>query len=229
MGYEKKKTWKIQTEKFDDTVSYTNKNGKTVSYIKKPLSDEQIETLKKSGFGQRIPKEEVLRRCIEVHGNKYDYSLSEFGLSNTKIKIICPVHGIFERQQREHYLEKRGCPKCGNHLVRRKKTTEELITDFKKVHGDKYDYSLVEFMDYDQKIKIICPIHGEFEQLPLSHKKLGCGSCGHARKRVDVDIHQVKKLREQGLTRKEIAEKLGTTLGAVKRGLSKLSQSELRN
>jgi len=50
-----------------------------------------------------------------------------------------------------------------------RKTTEEFINNAKKVHGDKYDYSLVDYIGALNKIKIICPIHGIFEQAPSNH------------------------------------------------------------
>lgn len=48
----------------------------------------------------------------------------------------------------------------------------------KKVHGDKYDYSKVDYINNVSKIKIICPIHGEFMQLASNHLyRLGCPYC----------------------------------------------------
>lgn len=48
-------------------------------------------------------------------------------------------------------------------------TQEEIISRFKKVHGDRYDYSLVEYENYKKKVKIICKIHNVFEQSPYKH------------------------------------------------------------
>ena len=46
-------------------------------------------------------------------------------------------------------------------------------------HGDKYDYSKVEYKNKREKICIICPIHGEFWQSPEAHlKTCGCYLCG---------------------------------------------------
>ena len=47
------------------------------------------------------------------------------------------------------------------------------------IHNEKnYDYSKVEYVNSKNKIKIICPIHGEFEQLPHSHLRgSGCPKC----------------------------------------------------
>ena len=61
----------------------------------------------------------------------------------------------------------------------RKLTTEEFITKAKEVHGDKYDYSKVIYIRKRDKVAIICPIHGEFNQLAGNHLRgQGCPKCG---------------------------------------------------
>ena len=60
----------------------------------------------------------------------------------------------------------------------KKKTTEEFIKDARKVHGDKYDYSKVEYVKSNIKVCIICSEHGEFEQAPSQHLSgNGCPKC----------------------------------------------------
>ena len=60
-----------------------------------------------------------------------------------------------------------------------KLTTEEFIEKAKAVHGDKYDYSHVKYVDYRSKVCIICPEHGEFWQRPDTHLKgHECSECG---------------------------------------------------
>ena len=53
-------------------------------------------------------------------------------------------------------------------------TKEEFVEKARKVHGDKYDYSKVEYQDNRTKVCIICPQHGEFWQKPNDHLN-GCG------------------------------------------------------
>jgi hypothetical protein len=47
--------------------------------------------------------------------------------------------------------------------------TLEFINKAKKVHNDKYDYSLVEYVNARTKVKIIDAHHGVFEQTPTDH------------------------------------------------------------
>ena len=60
----------------------------------------------------------------------------------------------------------------------RKKTTEEFISGAREKHGDKYDYSKVEYDGNKKEVKIICPEHGEFKQSPKSHLRgANCNKC----------------------------------------------------
>ena len=60
----------------------------------------------------------------------------------------------------------------------KRKTTEQFISDAIKVHGDRYDYSKVEYVNTHTPVIVICSIHGEFEQIPCDHlHKHGCPHC----------------------------------------------------
>lgn len=61
----------------------------------------------------------------------------------------------------------------------RKFTTEDFIAKAKEIHGDKYDYSRVNYVDDNTKVCIICPKHGEFWKTPAVHNRLnqGCPKC----------------------------------------------------
>jgi len=110
---------------------------------------------------------EFIKKSNEIHNNKYDYSLINYINGHSKVKIICPKHGIFEQRPSNH-CQKQGCPICGG---TKKLTTEEFINKSNKIHNNKYDYSLINYINEKTKIKIICPIHGEFYQKPEIHIK----------------------------------------------------------
>ena len=79
-------------------------------------------------------------------------------------------------------------------LLRNEKllSIEEFIEKSKKVHGDKYDYSLVDYVNAITKVKIVCKIHGDFEQTPNTH--LGGGGC---KKCGTIKVAEFHKNREQ--------------------------------
>ena len=61
-------------------------------------------------------------------------------------------------------------------------TTGEFISKANSVHGDTYNYSLVEYVGHSIPVKIICDIHGEFEQKPTIHiKGSGCPICNNSK------------------------------------------------
>jgi very-short-patch-repair endonuclease len=118
-----------------------------------------------------------------IHGDRYDYSKVEYVNSDTKVTIICPIHGEFEIQPK-HHLSGCGCQKCkrGENAKKLTLTTEEFIEKARKVHGDKYDYSKVEYVNSHKKVCIICPIHGEFMQAPNDHLNgRGCRICSESK------------------------------------------------
>jgi very-short-patch-repair endonuclease len=122
---------------------------------------------------------DFIKKANNVHDDKYDYILAEYINNKTKIKILCPVHGVF-KQTPDNHVHNRGCPICGIEINRQHHflTTNNFINKANKIHNNKYDYSLVSYIDTKTKIKIICPIHGIFEQIPQSHLSgSGCSKC----------------------------------------------------
>ncbi len=121
-------------------------------------------------MSRKKTREQVIEEFIKVHGHRYDYSPVDYKNIDTKTKIICPDHGIFEQTPYKH-LTGQGCPKCAKLQggKSQKKNIEQIIEGFRKAHGDRYDYSLVAYVNIDTKVKIICPEHGLFEQTPYAH------------------------------------------------------------
>ena len=114
-------------------------------------------------------------KAKKIHGDKYDYSKVEYINNSTKVCIICPIHGEFWQTPNGH-LRGRRCPKCSGNI---KKTTQQFIEEAKRVHGDKYDYSKVEYINAKTKVCIICPEHGEFWIKPdnFINGKESCRKC----------------------------------------------------
>lgn len=145
----------------------------------------------------KMSNEEFVRRAIEIWGDKYDYSLVDLKNANFKVKIICQKHGVFEQVASSH-LCGHGCPSCAGV---KEKTTDEFIVNARKIHGNKYDYSNVIYINAKEKVKIKCLECGQyFEQTPNSHLSgQGCPTCGikHRNQKItlplDVWIERSKK------------------------------------
>jgi len=113
-------------------------------------------------------------KCNKKHNNYYDYSLVEYTGILNKIKILCPIHGLFEQIASVHL--KSGCKLCGYDL--QKMSKNDFIKISNEKHNNYYDYSLVNYKNAQINIKIICPIHGEFLQKPYHHiNGSGCRKC----------------------------------------------------
>ena len=134
-------------------------------------------------MSKKFTKEEFILKAKVKHNNKYDYSLIEYKDSYSKIKIICPFHGVFEQEANSH-LRGSGCKICRNKKLSDKRSfnTNDFINKSSYIHNNFYDYSLVNYVNNKSKIIIICPVHGRFEQIPKNHLNgHGCKKCGDLR------------------------------------------------
>lgn len=128
----------------------------------------------------RLSNDEWIANSKKIHGDKYDYSLTDYQGRDNLVTMICPIHDKFTLLAKNAY---RGCPDCNmENRPSTKLTTDEFIERARKVHGDKYDYSEVDYDGTFKEVKIICPTHGDFEQKPNTHLKgHGCSKCNNSR------------------------------------------------
>lgn len=129
-----------------------------------------------------------INKALLIHDNLYDYSLVEYINDKIKVKIICSEHGIFEQRPNNHLNLKHGCPKCNdikkllmckeNNINKNLIVKNNFIIESNLKHSNKYDYSLTNYINAFINVKIICQIHGIFEQSPHNHKfGQGCPIC----------------------------------------------------
>ncbi len=123
---------------------------------------------------KRLTTIEFIENAKKMHGNRYDYSKCYYVDNRTIVDIICKEHGVFKQTPSNH-INGQNCPICMN---KGKSNNDRFINAVKKIHDDKYDYSLVDYKKNTKKIKIICKIHGVFEQRPHRHLQGdGCPKC----------------------------------------------------
>ena len=129
---------------------------------------------------RKLTKEEFVKKCQSVHGDRYDYSDTIYIDMRHTVDVRCPKHGIFTQMASEH-VRRTGCPKCANEHRNdtNRVTTDKFIKRARKVHGDKYDYSLVDYKYSREPVEIICKKCGtHFFQAPNSHLiGSGCPNC----------------------------------------------------
>ena len=134
-------------------------------------------------MGEYMTKDEKFEKfrlkAVKVHKGYYLYDKVDYINSETKVCIVCPLHGEFWQTPASH-VRGECCPKCAN--KRRgdalRGSKEKFIEDARKTHGDRYDYSKVEYETMMKPVEIICKKHGSFFQIPALHVKgQGCPKC----------------------------------------------------
>jgi len=149
---------------------------------------------------------DFVERAKEIHKDEdnkplYDYSLVEYKNTMTKVKIKCRNGHEFE-QTPNHHLSGHGCDFCvrGVWII----NTKQFIEESNKIHGGKYDYSKSIFKGMNEKVSIICPEHGEYEQVVICHttNARGCYECGikkaslESRKTVEEFIEEANEVHK---------------------------------
>lgn len=149
-------------------------------------------------MAKKKPLTQLLQEFYEVHGNRYCYDQvndENYVNNRTKIPVICKEHGVFYITP-YHHINGIGCAKCGGKATgdKLRKSQKDFILQAKKVHGDKYDYGKVKYINSRTKVCITCPIHGDFFQSPPQHLEgRGCPKCGGtAKKSTQQFIEQAK-------------------------------------
>lgn len=130
---------------------------------------------------QRLTQEQFISQCRQKHGDKYDYSKAVYKNGESKVCIICPIHGEFWQTAINHRWFGCGCPRCAREEVGRGNahTKESFIARSIEIYGDEFDYSEVDYVGYNSKVKITCKQGHSFYRSPKIHlnKHSGCPFC----------------------------------------------------
>lgn len=185
----------------NDVYSYLNVkyiNNSTKILITCPIHGDFLKTPANHLNGQGCPKCKLITRfknnkwnnnkfyklIKNLPANNYLYNNIAVNSREDSITYTCKKHGNFKTTVR-FLVEGGECPECRkakghSHL---KLTTEDFINKAQKVHGSFYDYSKSSYISLSKSVKIICPIHGEFEQIASNHLSgKGCSKCGRINK-----------------------------------------------
>lgn len=124
---------------------------------------------------------DFIKSAEEVHGDAFDYSEVAYKSVNNHVKIRCVRHDKWFEQFPKSHLKFNGCPDCKSEKISEINTltTEEFIEKAIGRHGNRYDYSKVEYKGTWNKVEIICREHGSFWQVAKFHTGWlsGCPSC----------------------------------------------------
>lgn len=134
--------------------------------------------------------DEFLRLAHLIHEDDFDYRYvkEQFVNLNTPVTLICKRHNKEFSQTPIKHLKGQGCPRC----IGRLRTTESFIEEAREVHGDRYSYDNVQYIDYGTKVNITCKEHGDFDMIPVEHLRgKGCPDCSTSilEKQLQVFLH----------------------------------------
>lgn len=131
---------------------------------------------------RRMTTDEFIAAAMLKHGNRYDYSLVNYKSTNEPVSIVCSIHGEFQQLPKVH-LKGCDCQKCAREEETKSQhlTTNEFIERAKVKHGNKFDYSQVNYTTHDSKVSIGCnSCMNRFEMRPSIHiYGQGCPKCKH--------------------------------------------------
>lgn len=118
-----------------------------------------------------LTTERFIERAKEYIGSHYDYSRVEYKNAHTPVTIGCPIHGWFTKLPMEIQQQRRGCPKCAleKRADKRRTGLQQFIERSNIIHNNVYQYDKVVYVNQHTPVIITCPIHGDFEQTPMSH------------------------------------------------------------
>lgn len=198
-----------------DKVEYINSTTKVC--ITCPIHGDYWQTPKNHLQGHGCPlcnnfkkaTENFISEAKEVHKNdeiQVIYDETEYNGYHRKVKLICPIHGEFWQLPKDH-LRGSSCPECA--YERYRKTTEQFIKKSKEVHKNddvQIIYDEVEYKGVRKKVKLICPIHGEFWQYPKVHLRgASCPKCsGNKRKTTEEFIKEAEKIHKDNIIFDEV-------------------------
>jgi ssDNA-binding Zn-finger/Zn-ribbon topoisomerase 1 len=132
----------------------------------------------RQGLKRRETFEHFVELARETHGDRYQY-LPPYITTDTKISIMCSIHGIFEQTPHNH-LNGSGCPDCAveERSLEYRKSFVLFVEEANIVHEGRYGYPIDEYVNTHMPISIKCPEHGIFKQMPDHHlQRHGCPKC----------------------------------------------------
>lgn len=163
--------------KYDYSLTEYKGALKPIKVIYDGVVFEQIaSTHLRSAPELNMNRDWFIKRAQKKWGeDRYDYSLVEYSHCKQKVKIIHKKTGeVFEQTPHLHLYR---APENIRLAVR--KTTDQFIKEANEVHDFKFSYEKTKYVKNSVKLTITCPIHGDFEQNPLSHiQGNGCVKCG---------------------------------------------------
>ena len=159
------------------------------------------------GLKKAMSTEKFIKKSVKLYGNRVDYSLAEVSSYTDVVTLICEKHGKVTQTVANHLKvpdSGEWCPVCRKVAVADTKlvSEESFIARARERFGDTYQYK--HYLSMSVPVTIVCPVHGEVEQLPHTHlKSTGCPMCSSSKSSIEDDICAVLDINDVSYVRRD--------------------------
>lgn len=146
-------------------------------------TERQKQALLRVNRGKRLTSQQFIDKAKFIHGERYDYSLTEYVTAKQKLKIICSIHDIQEMLP-HHHIKGYGCSKCGKEQINksngRQLTQQQFIDKVSGIQGLSFEKTI--YTTKRSKVIVTCNIHDDYETTAeVLLKGCGCPKCKSSR------------------------------------------------
>jgi hypothetical protein len=193
---------KVEFKKLTDVITIGCK--KCNKYFQKSVRDflRTVHGCVNCNPARRVTSDMFIEIAQNIHGDKYEYSDCGYLSMSDDVKIFCfACNEYFIQRASAHTSQKQGCMNCSIKIrgISLKYTRETFIEKAKEVHGLKYDYDSVEYVNSSTPVEIYCnKCNKFFNQTPQVHlSNSGCRVCSFNQanekqtKSVDIFIEEL--------------------------------------
>ncbi len=137
-------------------------------------------------INKHLNTESFIKICKEKYGNRFDYTYTKYINSRLPIKIKCNNCSLFIHPTPSEHLHNVSCPHCSNGKL----TRENFLFRANRKYSNKFDYSFVNFINGQTKVKIKCnKCENILNHTPREHlgRKAGCPTCAYNNRKSTTD------------------------------------------
>lgn len=167
-----------------EVASKLRKNANHCKDCRKEKSSKDTEErISKSKSNTKIKRyNDFINHSNVIVHKSYDFSDSDFKGVNKPITLRCSIHNkviVLNKAELLKTNKNNKCEECESEFTEFYQK-ESFIAKANRRYDSRYDYSKIEDYKYREYVNIICPIHGEYKQMPQVHlfSATGCTKCG---------------------------------------------------
>lgn len=165
---------------------------------------------------RQLSNEQFIEKVEKRFPGRFSFSKTSYQGNRNPVTLTCHLHGDITLRAEELWWKKHGCPICTD-VLPILQGKEKYINKAREIHGQKYDYSKVVYLNSNTPVEIICPEHGSFFIDLYNHARgIECKECSF-KTRTKTTHYFIEKARKLYGDRYDYSETIYTrTQGKVK-------------